>query len=152
MTQTMALDLDLRTGFLPQLARINSIQALTEQEKLFAIELPGKHALGHQPGQFVEVSCLGVGEAPISICSAPSRSNSHFELCIRKAGELTGAIHALQAGDRIGIRGPFGRGFPLHQFRGKDLLFILGGLGLAPARSVIQQVLAERGAGDELLA
>jgi NAD(P)H-flavin reductase len=85
-----------------------------------------------------------VGEAPISISSSPSRSNGTFELCVRKVGDVTSAIHRLQSGAVVGVRGPFGRGFPVEKFRGKDLLFAPGGLGLAPLRSLINQVLDER--------
>jgi len=112
---------------------------------LFTIELPGGIALDHKPGQFVEVSLLGVGEAPISISSSPSRSNGSFELCVRRAGDLTSVLHRMTPGEMIGIRGPFGRGFPFERFRGKDMLFAPGGLGLAPLRSLINQVLDERG-------
>lgn len=130
--------------FLPEMARIIQIVQLTALEKLFTIELPAGRSLDHRPGQFVEVSFLGVGEAPISISSSPSRSNGIFELCVRKAGDVTGALHRLMPGDRIGIRGPYGHGFPIERFRGKDMLFAPGGLGLAPARSLINQVLDER--------
>ncbi|HLE53310.1 MAG TPA: FAD/NAD(P)-binding protein [Anaerolineales bacterium] len=130
--------------FLPEMARIAQIEQLTALEKLFTIELPAGRSLDHRPGQFVEVSFLGIGEAPISISSSPSRSNGTFELCVRKAGDVTGALHRLMPGDRIGIRGPFGHGFPIEHFRGKDMLFAPGGLGLAPARSLINQVLDER--------
>jgi len=130
--------------FLPEMARIIQIVQLTALEKLFTIELPAGRSLDHRPGQFVEVSFLGVGEAPISISSSPSRSNGIFELCVRKAGDVTGALHRLMPGDRIGIRGPYGHGFPIEHFRGKDMLFAPGGLGLAPARSLINQVLDER--------
>ena len=130
--------------FLPEMARIVQIEQLTALEKLFTIELPAGRSLDHRPGQFVEVSFLGIGEAPISISSSPSRSNGTFELCVRKAGDVTGALHRLMPGDRIGIRGPFGHGFPIEHFRGKDMLFAPGGLGLAPARSLINQVLDER--------
>jgi len=130
--------------FLPEMARIVQIEQLTALEKLFTIELPAGRSLDHRPGQFVEVSFLGVGEAPISISSSPSRSNGIFELCVRRAGDVTGALHRLMPGDRIGIRGPFGHGFPIEHFRGKDMLFAPGGLGLAPARSLINQVLDER--------
>lgn len=133
-----------RELYTPELARIREIRRLTALEKVFTIELPQGKSLGHRPGQFVEVSVLGVGEAPISISSSPSRSNSTFELCIRMAGDVTGALHRLNPGDRIGIRGPFGRGFPIEKFRGKDVLFAPGGLGLAPLRSLINQVLDER--------
>lgn len=130
--------------FLPEMARIVQIEQLTALEKLFTIELPAGRSLDHRPGQFVEVSFLGIGEAPISISSSPSRSNGIFELCVRKAGDVTGALHRLMPGDRIGIRGPYGHGFPIEHFRGKDMLFAPGGLGLAPARSLINQVLDER--------
>jgi sulfhydrogenase subunit gamma (sulfur reductase) len=128
----------------PEFLRISKIQQLTAQDKLFTIELPDGVTLGHRPGQFVEVSVLGVGEAPISISSSPSRSEANFELCVRKIGDVTGALHRLKPGDRVGIRGPFGRGFPVERFRGKDVLFAPGGLGLAPLRSLINEVLDER--------
>ena len=130
--------------FLPVSGRIASIEQMTALEKVFTIELPEGVSLGHRPGQFVEVSVLGIGEAPISISSSPSRSNGSFELCVRKAGNVTNAIHRLKVGDFVGIRGPFGRGFPFEKFRGKDLLFAPGGLGLAPLRSLINQVLDQR--------
>jgi sulfite reductase subunit B len=131
--------------FTPITARIKDVRPMTALEKLFTIELPDGLSLDHRPGQFVEVSVLGVGEAPISISSSPSRSNGTFELCVRKSGDLTGVLHTLKAGQTIGVRGPFGHGFPFEGFRGKDILFAPGGLGLAPLRSLINQVLDERG-------
>jgi len=131
--------------YIPSPARIAKVEPLTALEKLFMIELPWGQSLGHQPGQFVEVSLFGIGEAPISISSSPSRSNGKFELCVRKVGDVTGALHNLQVGATIGVRGPFGHGFPVEKMRGKDILFAPGGLGLAPARSLINQVLDERG-------
>lgn len=130
--------------FIPELVRITKVEPLTALEKVFTLELPDGKPLGHRPGQFVEVSVLGVGEAPISISSSPSRSGLYFELCVRKVGDVTAALHRLSPGDRVGVRGPFGRGFPIEKFRGKDLLFAPGGLGLAPLRSLINQVLDER--------
>lgn len=131
--------------YMPVPARILSVEALTAHENLYTVELPHALSLQHEPGQFVQVSVLGVGEAPISISSSPSRSNGTFELCVRRVGDLTRVMHRLQAGDLIGIRGPFGRGFPVERFRGKNLLFVAGGLGLAPLRSLINEVLDERG-------
>jgi len=128
----------------PEMARLASVQQVTGLEKLFHIELPDGQDLGHDPGQFVMLSVLGVGEAPISITSSPSRSNGDFELCVRKVGDVTGALHAMKPGDQVGIRGPFGDGFPIDEMRGKDVLFAPGGLGLAPLRSLINQVLDER--------
>ncbi len=132
--------------YVPGSARIVKVQQLTTSEKLFTVELPAGQSLGHRPGQFVEVSLFGVGEAPISISSSPSRSNGTFELCVRKVGDVTTAMHALKEGDTIGVRGPFGNPFPLDKFKGKDILVVAGGLSLAPLRSVINQVFDERGA------
>lgn len=129
----------------PLPARISRVERLTAHENLYCVELPYGISLNHEPGQFVQVSVLGVGEAPISISSSPSRSNGVFELCVRRVGDLTNVLHQQKAGDLIGIRGPFGRGFPVERFRGKDILFIAGGLGLAPLRSLINEVLDERG-------
>lgn len=130
--------------YVPEIGRVARVEPLTAMEKVFTIELPEGRSLNHRPGQFVEVSAFGIGEAPISISSSPSRSNGTVELCIRKAGDVTAALHRLQPGDTLGIRGPFGHGFPIEKFRGKDLLFAPGGLGLAPLRSLINQVLDER--------
>ncbi len=131
--------------YAPRMARLAEVRPMTELEKLFVVEFPDGSRLGHQPGQFVMLSIPGVGEAPISISSSPSRSNGHFELCVRRMGDVTGALHRMKPGDVVGIRGPFGHGFPIEQMRGRDILFAPGGLGLAPLRSLIHQVLDERG-------
>lgn len=144
MSHSLIETLTGTSAYLPVAARIADIRPLTQLEKLFTIELPGELSLNHAPGQFVELSIFGVGEAPFSISSSPSRSNGTFELCVRQTGQVTGALHALAPGDTVGIRGPFGRGFPVRSFRGKDLLFLPGGLGLAPLRSLIDQVMDER--------
>jgi sulfite reductase subunit B len=95
--------------------------------------------LGHQPGQFVQLSVFGYGEAPISICSSPTRRET-FEMCVREVGTVSKAIHDLVEGDWLGIRGPYGRGFPVVELEGKDLLIVAGGIGLAPLRSLINYV------------
>jgi sulfhydrogenase subunit gamma (sulfur reductase) len=145
MTTLLKDTLEQPSIYLPTQARIDTVQELSPTEKLFTIELPKGYSLDHRPGQFVEVSLFGVGEAPISISSSPSRSNGTFQLCVRRTGDLTNVLHTLKAGDTLGIRGPFGRGFPYERFRGKDMLFVPCGLGLAPMRSLINQVLDERG-------
>ncbi|MCP4246019.1 MAG: oxidoreductase [bacterium] len=132
------------TLYLPAPARIAAVEKLTELEKLFTVELPGGHHLGHDPGQFVQVSVFGVGECPISICSSPTRPET-FQMCIRRVGGVTEALHRLEPGATIGVRGPLGRGFDIRELAGKDLLIVAGGLGLAPVRSLIQNVLDERG-------
>jgi sulfhydrogenase subunit gamma (sulfur reductase) len=132
--------------YIPSPATIRKVETMTAQEKLLTIELPWGQSLGHKPGQFVEVSLFGIGEAPISISSSPSRSNGYFELCVRNVGDVTSALHKLEEGATIGVRGPMGTGFPVENMQGKDILFAPGGLGLAPARSLINQVLDNRDA------
>jgi sulfite reductase subunit B len=131
--------------YLPTMARVIRVEEMTALERLFTLELPEGKSLGNAPGQFVEVSLLGVGEAPISVSSSPSRSNGTFELCVRRVGDVTGVMHQLEPGAHVGIRGPFGHGFPVEKMRGKDVLLAAGGLGLAPLRSLINEVLDDRG-------
>lgn len=128
--------------YLPDPAVVTGVWPMTPTEHLFHVVIPTR-ALGHLPGQFVQVSLPGVGEAPISIASSPTES-AGFDLCIRRAGNVTAAIHRLTAGSRIGIRGPFGRGVPLEECAGRDVLIIAGGLGLAPLRSLIQHIAGHR--------
>ena len=133
----------ISSPYQPTLAEMVKIEQLTETEKLFTLHLKDGRDLGHRAGQFVEVSVFGVGEAPISVTSSPTR-NGTFELCVRRVGDVTGALHSMKPGATVGIRGPYGNGFPVEQMRGKDLLFAPGGIGLPPLRSVINQVLDER--------
>ena len=133
----------LNSIYLPQMAEIIRTEQLTKMEKLFEIRLLNGQDLGHQPGQFVEVSLLGIGEAPISISSSPTKKGS-FELAVRAVGNVTNALHRLAKGAIIGIRGPFGKGFPVEEMKGKDILFVAGGIGLVPLRSLINYVLDKR--------
>ena len=130
----------------PWPARITSIRDLTETEKLFELRLIDeavRDAFKFDAGQFVEVSIFGVGEAPISISSAPSKGG-FIELCVRNAGDVTGALHKKQCGDIVGLRGPFGRGFPFELMKGHDVLLVAGGLGIAPLKSLINHIHDER--------
>jgi sulfhydrogenase subunit gamma (sulfur reductase) len=136
-----------RESFLPQQGTIVEIADMTAKDRYFRVEL--EKPLGHRPGQFVMVSVLGVGEAPISISCGPSEDNM-LEMVIRRIGRLTQVIHSLKVGDKLGIRGPYGSGFDLNDFYGKDVLFVAGGLGLVPLRSLINPVVAEAGRFGEI--
>jgi NAD(P)H-flavin reductase len=127
-------------------ARVIRTKQMTEHEKLFEIMLEGGEILDYEPGQFVMVSLLGIGEIPISVCSTPTRTTrtGSFKLCVRAVGKVTHSMHKLEAGDEIGIRGPYGRGFPVRILEGNDLLFIAGGLGIAPLRSLINYAFDNR--------
>ncbi|MBM4135389.1 MAG: oxidoreductase [Nitrospira sp.] len=124
-------------------AKILQTKKLTANEKFFEIALMDGERLDYEPGQFIMVSLLGIGEVPISVCSSPAKRDS-FDLCIRAVGKVTRSLHKLKAGDVIGIRGPYGKGFPVRILEGNDLLIIAGGLGIAPLRSLIQYVLDNR--------
>ncbi|KXB03122.1 hypothetical protein AKJ45_02455 [candidate division MSBL1 archaeon SCGC-AAA261F19] len=91
------------------------------------------------PGMFVQLSIAGVGEVPISISSSPTVDGS-FELCIEKKGRVTSALFDMDEGSKVLVRGPYGNGFSLQGSKGKDILFIAGGVGLAPLRSAIDYV------------
>ena len=130
--------------YVPTLAWIAKVETMTATEKFYTVELPHGQSLGHKPGQFVQISICGIGEAPISISSSPSRSNGKFEMCVRKVGDVTIALHKMGEGAQIGVRGPYGRGFPVEQFEGRDILVAAGGLSLAPVRSVINQIFDNR--------
>ena len=127
----------------PLISKILKVDILTETEKRFEIILPEDQILGHKPGQFVEVSIFGYGEAPISICSSPTKTPG-FELTVRKTGRLTDKMHLLEKGGQLGIRGPFGNGFDVEPFQKKDMLFVCGGIGLAPLKSLIDYTIAKR--------
>lgn len=127
----------------PESATIVGKRDLTDTEKLFEIEMDDGSELDHQPGQFVQLYIPGIGEAPFSICSSPTKDGP-FELCVRAVGNVTENLHEMGEGDKVGIRGPFGNGFDVDFLVGKDLIFIGGGLGLAPLRSLINYVLDKR--------
>lgn len=121
---------------------IIAAKQMTPTERWFDIRLDDGE-LDHEPGQFVQVELFGIGEVPISICSSPTRKGS-FELCVRAAGRVTNEMHKLGKGDYVGIRGPFGKPFPVKVMVGNDLLFVAGGLGVAPLRSLINYVMDNR--------
>lgn len=90
---------------------------------------------GFRPGQFAQVSLFGVGEFPASLPPSPTEPETFFT--IRQVGSCTGALHRLKPHDRFAVRGPYGNGFPMEQYRGKNLVFVAGGIGLIPLRSCI---------------
>ena len=132
--------------YLPRQAKVEQIEVENSQISTFVLafsDRPYNNAFRYQPGQFMMVSMPHCGEAPISISSTPTRPGS-IHLSVRRAGKLTTAMHGLRIGDTIGLRGPYGRSFPMEQLQGKDLLFVAGGIGLAPLRAVINACLDQR--------
>lgn len=126
----------------PRTGRIVDMKQFTDSEKYYRFTFDDGKGIEYAAGQFMEVSLFGVGEAPISICSAPGKRED-LEMCVRAVGDVTNALHGLDVGDAVGLRGPFGNGFDMDSVAGKDILFVAGGLGLAPCRSFIQAALNE---------
>jgi NAD(P)H-flavin reductase/NAD-dependent dihydropyrimidine dehydrogenase PreA subunit len=140
---TVDIQTEGNINYVPKLATIIKKVPMTANETLFEIKIDDGSELDHKPGQFVEVSVFGIGEAPISVSSSPMKKGT-FELCVRKLGNVTTKLHTLNKGDKVGIRGPFGNGFDSEFLKGKDLLFVAGGLGIAPLRSLFNYVLDNR--------
>ena len=130
---------------IPKIGVVTDIRIDTPDIKTFrVVGLDGKKAFDHKPGQCAMLSIPGVGEAMFSITSSPTNT-AYMEFSIKKCGCLTNWLHAMDVGQQITIRGPYGKPFPVDDaFKGKDLLFIAGGVGLAPLRSVINYVRAKR--------
>ncbi len=118
-------------------------RAITEThdtKTLYVVGLDGKVPFSLNPGQVAMLSLLGVGEGMFSGVDA----GDHLEFSIKKVGALTGALHEVEPGQIVGLRGPYGNGFPLEFCRGKNLLFVAGGIGLAPLRSLVRFCIKHR--------
>lgn len=132
--------------YLPDLATITRITRETDANdvKTFRVEFRDASArdrFRYSPGQFAEVSAFGAGEAPISIASSPTEKG-YLEFSVKRLGQVTTALHLSSEGTVIGVRGPYGNTFPVDGMRGKDVIFIGGGIGLAPLRSLVNYVLS----------
>jgi NAD(P)H-flavin reductase len=127
---------------LPTLGTLNGIKEIADEIKLFQVKLDGQR-FDYQPGQFAFLSAFGVGEAPFGLASIPSRT-SLLEFAVNRIGTVTSALHNLETGAIVGVRGPLGNSFPLGEMRGKDLVVLGGGIGGAPLRPVIHTVLDNR--------
>ncbi len=132
--------------YLPKPATIKDIRRETPDTQTFTLVFDheeDRNSFTYKSGQIMEVSILGAGEAPISITSTPSR-RGFLELCIREVGVVTRAIHSMKPGDQVGLRGPYGNGFRYQEYEGRDILFVTGGIGLIPLRSLINYMFDNR--------
>ncbi len=123
--------------YIPSIAKIIDIVDETPDTKTFRIDAD----ISFKPGQFVELSVFGYGEAPISISGG---DGGFIDLTIRAVGNVTNKIHRMECGDYVGIRGPFGNGWPIEKAKGKNLLIVAGGIGLAPLKPVVEYVCTHR--------
>lgn len=130
---------------IPQVGVITDIKQETPDVKTFVVNAPeGGKLFEHMPGQCAMLCIPGISEGMFSITSSPT-NKEYQEFSIKKCGSLTDALHSLNVGDQITVRGPYGNNFPVEtELKGKDLCFIAGGIGLAPLRSVINYVLDNR--------
>lgn len=136
----------MKNIYLPYLMEIKNIIQETFDVKTFQLAFKNKEE-GEKfiflPGQFCEFSVFGMGESTFCIASSPTRKEV-IECSIKKIGKVTNAIHELKIGDTVGLRGPYGKSFPLGMLKGKNLLFVGGGIGLAPLRSLIDYCMDHR--------
>ncbi len=130
--------------YLPAEARVMRVSEIVDQVRLYDLRFID-HKLADKftfvPGQFVELSILGVGEAPFSLPSSPTRKGS-FQLGIRKTGKVTDYLFDhITEGDIVGIRGPLGNGFPIETLKKNNVLLVSGGLGMVPLRGLLQYLI-----------
>jgi sulfhydrogenase subunit gamma (sulfur reductase) len=132
--------------YLPHIAVIEKIIDETPGIRTFHFNFKDpalKESFAFESGQFGEYGIFGIGEATFCVSSSPTRTD-HLEFAVQRAGKVTNALHRLGVGAEIGFRGPFGNSFPLDYLAGKNLVFVAGGIGLAPLRSLIWNVIDTR--------
>jgi len=136
----------VKNPYLPELATIQRVKPETYDTTTFTLRLDdpqARAAFHHRPGQFIELSVFGIGEAPFCIASS-AHGRDTFDISVRKVGRVTAALHDMREGGQVGIRGPLGNWFPFEEVEGKHILFVGGGIGLFPLRPQIQEVCRAR--------
>jgi NAD(P)H-flavin reductase len=140
---------DKENPYIPFDATITGIQELNRFSKNYRLDSPEIRELYYEPGQFFEITVYGVGQSVIG--ATDSIYDEGFELAVLNTGGLVSSkLHQLEVGSTIGIRGPFGKPFPMDEFKGKNILFICAGVGFWPVRSAIKHVLANRSDYDKM--
>lgn len=131
----------MKNQYQPQSVKVLKIEDEGSSSKLFTFEAPRGFTV--RSGQFAEISLPGFGEAPFCLCSDSSLKNK-FQVCARNVGTVTRAMHNLKVGDRVDVRGPYGRPFPLELTKKRNLLIVVGGLGLETVRTAIFEIVKNR--------
>ena len=135
-----------RNTYIPKLAKIIDIKEEVDGARpinTFRTEFQEKNGFSFKCGQCAMLSVFGKGESMISISSSPLVKD-YLQFSILKMGRVTSSLHDMQVGDTIGIRGPYGNGFPIEKWKGKNLIFIGGGIGLAPIWSVLHTAMGKK--------
>ena len=130
--------------YLPQLALIKEITEESGNIRTFTISFKDKTPFDPQPGQFVELSLFGFGEFPVSIAGVLDPAAGIFQTTIRRMGGVTEGIADLKVNSTVGVRGPFGKGYPLEKLDGKDVILVAGGLGMASIKYLADCLLKNR--------
>lgn len=125
----------------PIISKVEKIEEETPTIKTFTL-IP-EEPFEFKTGQFVQLAVDGVGEAPFTPSSSPF-IQERMDITIMKAGRVTDVIHSLKEGDTVGIRGPLGKGYPIDEFKGKEVLILGGGVGMAPLRSLLLTLMARK--------
>lgn len=125
----------MNNEYLPKAHTILKIDRLTEIEWLFEVEYDQEVT----PGQFIQVSLPKIGECPISVADFDLQ-NKTLQFLIRHVGRVTDVLFNLSVGDKLFLRGPYGKGFELEKYKGKSVIFVTGGSGLAPVRPLIKRL------------
>lgn len=111
-------------------------QVIEETETIKTLVIKPEKEIPFRSGQFMQLTLPGVGEAPFTPSSSPNRIET-LDFTILKTGKVTDDLHEVKVGDAVGLRGPFGKGYPVEKFEGKEILVVGGGVGLAPLRSLL---------------
>lgn len=139
-------DLNAPNPYVPYIATVLEVITETHNIKTFRVKFDDEEAWKNfkfEPGQVGQLSLFGVGESTFVINSPPTRMD-YLQFSTMRAGEVTTALHGLQPGDKIGVRAPLGNWFPYNDMKGKNIVFIGGGIGMAPMRTILLYMLDNR--------
>ena len=120
------------------------IEVITETPSIKTIRIEPEEPITFETGQFIELTIPGIGEAPFTPSSRPAMKDI-MEITIMNVGKVTEKVHELKNGDIVGVRGPFGKGYPINKFKGKEILVVGGGCGFAPIRSLMYELFDRSG-------
>lgn len=137
---------ELPNPYLPMPATIVEVVRETSNIKTFRVVLDDAQAMADfrfEPGQVGQLTAYGAGESTFVINSSPTQLD-YLQFSVMLSGEVTGALHKLQAGDKVGVRAPLGNYFPYEEMKGKDIVFVGGGIGMAPLRTLLLFMLDNR--------
>ena len=138
---------DMANPYLPYVATLKEVVRETHNIMTFRVVFDDSEAMKdfhHEPGQVGQLSLFGVGESTFVINSPPTRKE-YLQFSVMQAGEVTAALHKLKAGDKVGVRAPLGNSFPYNDMKGKDIVFVGGGIGMAPLRTLLLYMFDNRG-------